>query len=167
MELAYAGLQQLCVPILGGLTDLPSPRRNALEKVFGLSSGWPPDRFLVGMAVLDLAAMAAQGQSVMWIVDDAQWLDRSSVQTIAFVSRRLVAERIVIVIAARDTGEDDELAGLPELRLAGLSTEDADCSIRLYLGPPIQPSGIGSSRRRVGIRWPCWSYRELGRQRNW
>ena len=75
MELAYAGLQQLCGPIIDLAIELPSPRRDALEKVFGLSTGCPPDRFLVGMAVLDLVAVAAQGRPVMWIVDDAQWLD--------------------------------------------------------------------------------------------
>ena len=140
MELAYAGLQQLCGPIIGRLTDLPAVRRDALEKVFGLSTGSPPDRFLVGMAVLDLIAMAAQGQPVMWIVDDAQWLDRSSVQTIGFVSRRLLAERVVIVIAARDTGEDGELAGLPELRLAGLGTEDAGTLFDSVVTGPTDPA---------------------------
>jgi DNA-binding CsgD family transcriptional regulator len=140
MELAYAGLQQLCGPIIDRLTDLPPPRRDALEKVFGLSSGCPPDRFLVGMAVLDLVAMVAQRQPVMWIVDDAQWLDRSSVQTIAFVSRRLLAEPIVIVIGARNTGDDGELAGLPELRLAGLSTEDAGTLFDSVVTGPTDPA---------------------------
>ncbi len=125
MELAYAGLQQLCGPIIDRLADLPSPRQDALEKVFGLRTGWPPDRFLVGMAVLDLVGMVARGRPVMWVVDDAQWLDRSSVQTIGFVSRRLLAERVVIAIGALGTGEGDELAGLPEIRLAGLGTEEA------------------------------------------
>jgi DNA-binding CsgD family transcriptional regulator len=125
MELPYAGLQQLCGPIIDRLADLRPLHRSALETVFGLGTGSPPDRFLVGMAVLDLVAVVAQGQPVMWIVDDAQWLDRSSVQAIGFASRRLQADRIVIVIAARDAGEDGDLAGLPELRLAGLGTEDA------------------------------------------
>src|ERR1700722_4364957 len=125
MELAYAGLQQLCGPIIDRLPDLPSPRRDALEKVFGLSTGKPPDRFLVSMAVLDLVALVAHGQPVMWTVDDAQWLDRSSLQAVGFVSRRLLVERVVIVIGARGTGEGGELAGLPELRLAGLAAEEA------------------------------------------
>ena len=84
--------------------------------------------------------MVAQGQPVVWIVDDAQWLDRSSVQTIGFVSRRLLAERVVIVIAARDTGEDGELAGLPELRLAGLSTEDAGTLFDSVVAGPTDPA---------------------------
>ncbi len=125
MELAYAGLQQLCGPVIDRLADLPGVHRDALEHVFGLSTGRPPDRFLVGMAVLDLITVAADGQLVVWLVDDAQWLDRSSVQTIGFVSRRSFAQRIVIVVAARDTHEDGDLAGLDEIRLEGLSTEDA------------------------------------------
>ena len=141
MELAYAGLQQICGPMIDLLTDLPSPRRDALEKVFGLSTGRPPDRFLVGMAVLDLVAVAAQRQPVMWIVDDAQWLDRSSLQTIGFVSRRLLAEPILIVIASRDTGDDDdELAGLPELQLAGLGTEDAGRLFDSVVSAPTDPA---------------------------
>ena len=108
--------------------------------MFGLSTGWPPDRFLVGMAVLDLVGIVAQGQPVVWIVDDAQWLDRSSLQTIGFVSRRLVAERVVIAIAARDTGDDGELAGLPELRLAGLGAEDAGTLFDSVVTGPIDPA---------------------------
>ena len=140
MELAYAGLQQLCGPMMDLLIDLPSPRRDALEKVFGLSTGSPPDRFLVGMAVLDLVAVAAQRQPVVWIIDDAQWLDRSSLQTIGFVSRRLLAERVLIAIASRDTGEDDELAGLPELQLAGLSAEDAGTLFDSVVTGPTDPA---------------------------
>ena len=102
MELAYAGLQQLCAPFIGRLADLPAVHRNALRKVFGLGTGSPPNRFLVGMAVLDLIAMAAQAQPLVWLVDDAQWLDRSSVQAIGFVGRRLLAERVAIAIAARE-----------------------------------------------------------------
>jgi AAA ATPase domain len=140
MELAYAGLQQLCEPIIDRRADLPSPRRDALEKVFGLSTGSPPDRFLVGMAVLDLVGIVAERQPVVWIVDDAQWLDRSSLQAIGFVSRRLPAATVAIMIAARDTGGDGELAGLPELRLAGLSTEDAGTLFDSVVTGPTDPA---------------------------
>jgi DNA-binding CsgD family transcriptional regulator len=140
MELAYAGLQQLCGPMMNLLVDLPVPRRDAVEKVFGLSTGSPPDRFLVGLAVLELVAMAAQRQPVVWIIDDAQWLDRSSLQTIGFVSRRLLAERILIAIASRDTGEDEELAGLPDLHLAGLSAEDAGTLFDSVVTGPTDPA---------------------------
>jgi DNA-binding CsgD family transcriptional regulator len=150
MELAYAGLQQLCGPVIDRLADLPTVRRNALDKVFGLSTGSPPDRFLIGLAVLDLIAMVAEGQPLMWLVDDAQWLDRSSIQTIGFASRRLLAERVVIVIAARDTGEDADLAGLSQIRLGGLSAVDAgqllDSVVTGPTDPPVRDRIIAETR---------------------
>ncbi|MCW2751617.1 MAG: LuxR family transcriptional regulator fused with ATPase domain [Aeromicrobium sp.] len=125
MELAYAGLQQLCGPMVDRLTELPELHRSALERVFGLSTGPPPDRYLVGIAVLDLLVVVARQQPVLWMIDDAHWLDRSSLQSIGFVSRRLRDDRIAIVIAARDTTEDGDLAGLREIRLGGLNASDA------------------------------------------
>jgi DNA-binding CsgD family transcriptional regulator len=125
MELPYAGLQQLCDPILEHLPDLPDSYRNALETVLGRSIGSPPERFLVGMAVLELMAAVSDRRPLMWVVDDAQWLDRSSTQAIAFVGRRLHNERALLVIAARDGDDDPDLVGIPELRLPGLSTADA------------------------------------------
>src|SRR3954454_7911348 len=94
MELAFAGLHGLCVPMLGRLSQLPSPQRDALNTAFGVRAGAPPDRFLVGLAVLSLLADAAEDQPLVCIVDDAQWLDRASAQTLAFVARRLLAERV-------------------------------------------------------------------------
>src|SRR3954463_5543762 len=88
MELAYAGLHALGAPMLGRLEQLPEPQRDALSTAFGLSAGPPPDRFLVGLAVLSLLADVAEEQPVTWIVDDAQWLDSVSAQTLAFVARR-------------------------------------------------------------------------------
>jgi DNA-binding CsgD family transcriptional regulator len=125
MELAYAGLQSLCAPMLGGLEHLPTPQREALSTAFGLSAGPAPDRFLVGLAVLSLLADAAEERPVMCIVDDAQWLDRVSSQTLAFVARRLLAEQIGLVFALREFGDVRELEGLPELVVEGLPAEDA------------------------------------------
>ena len=135
MELPYAALQRLCEPIIDRLVDLDQCHQDALETAFGRASGTPPDAFLVGMAVLGLVASAAGVNPVMWVVDDAQWLDRASVQTIGFVSRRLQTERVVIAMAARDTGDDGELAGLPELRLGGLGVEDAGELFDSVAGP--------------------------------
>ncbi len=137
MELPYAGLQRLCEPIADHLVDLDAFHQDALETVFGRAGGTPPDRFLVGMAVLGLVASAARVNPLMWMVDDAQWLDRASVQTIGFVSRRLQTERVVIVMAARDTGEDGELAGLPELRLGGLGVDDAGALFDSVVTEPV------------------------------
>jgi len=124
-ELAYAGLHQLCAPMLEHLERLPVPQRNALKTVFGLSEGPAPDRFLVGLATLTLVAEVAEHQPLVCIVEDAQWLDHASAQVLGFVARRLLAERIALVCAARTGVGDDVLAGLPELPIRGLGDSDA------------------------------------------
>jgi DNA-binding CsgD family transcriptional regulator len=125
MELAYAGLHQLCAPMLEHLDRLPVPQRNALATVFGLSEGPTPDRFLVGLATLTLVAEVAEHQPLVCIVDDAQWLDQASAQILGFIARRLLAEPIALVCAARTGVGDDVLAGLPELPIRGLGDSDA------------------------------------------
>jgi DNA-binding CsgD family transcriptional regulator len=125
MELAFAGLHGLCAPMLGRLGHLPSPQRDALSTAFGLSAGPPPDRFLVGLATLTLLADTAEEQPLMCIVDDAQWLDRVSAQTLAFVARRLLAERVGLVFSRRDSGDDHVFEGLPELVIEGLPADEA------------------------------------------
>src|SRR5262245_3680743 len=124
MELAFAGLQQLCAPLLNHLDELPEPQREALNVAFGRGVGVTPDRFLVGLAVLSLMAAAANDGPLLCIIDDAQWLDEVSVQTLAFVARRLLAEPVALVFAARERGAE-ALAGLPELPITGLSDGDA------------------------------------------
>jgi hypothetical protein len=124
MELAFAGLQQLCAPLLQHLEELPKPQREALNVAFGRGVGVTPDRFLVGLAVLGLIAAAATDRPLLCIIDDAQWLDQVSIQTLAFVARRLLADPVALVFAARDSGAE-ELAGLPELVIGGLSDGDA------------------------------------------
>src|SRR4051812_28394485 len=123
MELAFAGLHQLCASLLGRLDRLPAPQRQALEIAYGLSAGEAPDRFLVGLAVLSLLSEAAEERPILCVVDDAQWLDRASALTLAFVARRLLAERVGVVFAVREPG--DELANLPELEVRGLLRDDA------------------------------------------
>ena len=123
MELPFAGLHALCAPMLGQLRSLPVPQRDALSTAFGLAAGPPPDRFMVGLAVLSLLADVAEEQPLVCVVDDAQWLDRVSAQTLAFVARRLLAERVGLVFGVRD--DADELAGLPELALEGIGPGDA------------------------------------------
>ncbi len=106
VELAYGDLHQLCSPFLDRLDRLPTPQRDALSVAFGLSAGEAPDRFMVGLAVLHLIADVAEDQTLVCLVDDAQWLDRVSAQTIAFVGRRLLAERIALVVALREPSHD-------------------------------------------------------------
>src|SRR5579864_7469621 len=125
MELAFAGLHQLCVPMLGRLDQLPRPQRDALAVAFGMREGQAPDRFLVGLAVLSLLAATAEDQPLACLVDDAQWLDRASVQCLAFAARRLLAEPVALIFAAREPGDDHELAGLPGLTVTGLGDGDA------------------------------------------
>jgi DNA-binding CsgD family transcriptional regulator len=125
MELPYAGLHSLCASMLDGVDRLPGPQRSALSTAFGLSDGPPPERFLVGLAVLSLLADAAEEQPLVCIVDDTQWLDRVSAQTLAFVSRRLLAERVGLVFAVREPGHEPVLDGLPELVVEGLHVDDA------------------------------------------
>src|SRR4051794_36553762 len=123
MELAFAALQQLCSPSLGLIEHLPDPQREAMEVAFGLSAGRPPNPFLVGLAVLNLLSEVAEEQPLLCLVDDAQWLDRASARVLAFVARRLLAEKIAIVFAARQP--IDALAGFAELRLEPLGHRDA------------------------------------------
>ncbi len=125
MELPFAGLHQLCAPMLGRLSVLPEPQKIALRVALGLSSGEAPDRFLVALAALTLLADGAAEQPLLCIVDDAQWLDGASAQVLGFVARRLLAESVALVFAVRDPAEPRELLGLPELHLEGLPDEDA------------------------------------------
>jgi DNA-binding CsgD family transcriptional regulator len=125
MELAFAGLHQLCAPMLDGLDGLPGPQANALRAAFGLQDGAAPDRFLVALAVLSLLAEAAEAEPLVCLVDDVQWLDRASAQALAFVARRLLAERIAMVFAVREPTDANELAGLPELVVEGIADDEA------------------------------------------
>jgi DNA-binding CsgD family transcriptional regulator len=125
MELPFAGLHQLCAPLLDGLEGIPGPQRDALRTAFGLSTGEPPDRFLVGLAVLSLLAELAEERPLICVIDDAQWLDLISAQTLSFVARRLLAERVALVFAVRESRDEVVLAGLPELVVGGLAQADA------------------------------------------
>jgi DNA-binding CsgD family transcriptional regulator len=134
MELAFAGLQQLCAPMLDGLERLPATQRDALGTAFGLSEGAAPDRFLVGLAVLSLLSDVAEERPLVCVVDDAQWLDQASLQTLEFVARRLVAESVAMVFAVRQSGEERLLPRLPALPVEGLGDGDA----RALLGSVIR-----------------------------
>jgi DNA-binding CsgD family transcriptional regulator len=125
MELAYSGLHQLCAPMLDYDERLPAPQRDALRTVFGRQTGPAPDRFLVGLATLTLLAEVAEEQPLLCVIDDAQWLDIASAQILSFVGRRLLAERVAMVCAARTVADAEALPGLPELHVAGLGAADA------------------------------------------
>jgi DNA-binding CsgD family transcriptional regulator/tetratricopeptide (TPR) repeat protein len=137
MELAFAGLHQLCAPMLDRLERLPRPQGDALRTAFGLSAGSAPDRFLVALAVLRLLSEVAEQQPLICVVDDEQWLDRASTQALAFVARRLVAESVGLVFAARVTSDD--VAGLPELPVEGLRVGDANALLDSVVTGPLDP----------------------------
>jgi DNA-binding CsgD family transcriptional regulator/tetratricopeptide (TPR) repeat protein len=148
MELAYASLHQLCVPLLDRLDRLPAPQRQALEIVFSLSAGPAPDRFLVGLAVLSFFSEVTAERPLLCVIDDAQWLDQVSALTLAFVSHRLLAERVGLVFAAREPGQ--ELQHLPELEVHGLVNADArtllSSAVRFKLDERIRDRIIAETR---------------------
>ncbi len=126
MELAFSGLHDLCAPLLAYVDALIEPQREALGVALGLASGERPEPFLVAVATLNLLAVAGEERPLVCVVDDVQWLDHASAQVLGFVARRLLAERVALVFAARTTGgREDALAGLPDLRLSGLAEPSA------------------------------------------
>ncbi len=135
MELAFAALHQLCAPMLGNLDHLPSPQREALRTAFGMRAGPVPDKFLIGLTVLNLLSDLAEQRPLVCVVDDEQWLDRASAQALGFVARRLVAESVGLVFAARIPSHD--LAGLPELKVGGLQNLDARALLDAELTGPL------------------------------
>jgi DNA-binding CsgD family transcriptional regulator len=175
MELAYAGLHQLCAPLLGQLHVLPEPQRVALGIAFGLTSGNAPDPFLVGLATLTLLAQVADDRPLMCLIDDAQWFDDASGQVLGFVARRLGAESIAMIFAVREWRDSRPFAGLPEVVIEGLSPSDArallatvvpgrlDTSVRDRIvaetgGNPLAllelPRGMSSAELAAGLGLP-------------
>jgi DNA-binding CsgD family transcriptional regulator len=137
MELAFAGLHQLCRPLLDRLDRLPAPQANALGTAFGLHAGDPPDRFLVGLATLSLLAEGSRDQPLVCLIDDAHWLDQASARTLTFVARRLDAEAVVLVIATRTGADDQTWLRLPRLNVRGLSRPDAEALLESTITTPL------------------------------
>src|SRR5262249_22298197 len=126
---------QLCAQLPDPAEELPIPQRDALRIAFGVTVGASPDRFLVGLAVLSLLSDVAEERPLLCAIDDAQWLDRATACTLAFVARRLLAEPVGLIFAARDPGE--ELEGLPQLELHGLENGDAKEILAAAIRVPI------------------------------
>jgi hypothetical protein len=163
MELAFAGLHQLCVSMLDHLDYLPAPQSDALRTAFGSREGPAPDRFLVGLAVLSLLSEAAARRPLICIVDDCQWLDQASSQALGFVARRIQAEGVLLAFAAREPSKD--LKGIPELLVEGLQDLDARALLHSVVRWPLDKQ----VRERIlaecrGTHWRCSSCRGACRQ---
>ncbi|WP_328520462.1 ATP-binding protein [Kribbella sp. NBC_00359] len=139
VELPFSGLHQLCAPMLDHLDGLPGPQRDALATAFGMHAGPPPDRFLVGLAVLSLFADVAEEEPLVCVIDDAQWFDPISAQTLAFVARRQLADPIGLVFALRGEREDKELTGQPTMVVRGLRDADAHALLDSVLPGDVDP----------------------------
>src|SRR5580704_17755123 len=135
MEIAFAGLHQLCSPMLEHVVTIPDPQRDALQITFGMTAGPVPDPFMVGLAVLSLLSEVAAEQSLVCIVDDEQWLDRASAQILGFVARRLGEESVGLIFGARVPSP--ELTGMPELVVGGLPAKDARSLLDSALTAPV------------------------------
>jgi DNA-binding CsgD family transcriptional regulator/tetratricopeptide (TPR) repeat protein len=135
MELAFAGVHQLCAPMLSSDWQLPPPQRDALRTAFGLAPGPPPDQFFVALAVLTVLSAVARDRPLICVVDDEHWLDRGSAQALGFVARRLAADPVGLVFATREPGE--ALSGLPELVVEGLRDDDARELLESALAGPL------------------------------
>lgn len=134
-ELPFAALHQLCAPMLDHLEQLPAPQQRALQTAFGMTTGSAPDQFLIGLAVLGLLSAVSEEQPLLCLIDDQQWVDRTSAQVLAFVARRLGAESVGMIFATRTPG--DELAGLPQLVIGGLPDPDARELLKSVIPGPI------------------------------
>ena len=154
VELPFAGLHQLCAPFLDRLDGLPGPQRDALRTAFGLAAGAPPDRFLVGVAVLGLLSEVAEEHPLVCVVDDVQWQDRASARTFAFVARRLQEKPVGYVFAVREPSEWQEVAGLPELMVRGLSDGDARALLRSVI-PGRLDERVSDRIVALVLSWSC------------
>ncbi len=137
MELAFAGLHQLCAPLLDRFDRLPGPQREALGAALGLHSGGTPDHFLVGVAVLRLLSEAGRERPLVCLVDDAQRLDRPSAQVLEFVSRRLGTEPVAVVFAVRQCHDDLHMKGFPGLPVKGLVADEARALLESVVSGPL------------------------------
>lgn len=140
MELGFAALHQLVLPLMPALDRLPEPQRDALARAFGLVAGTAPGGFLVGLATLTLLANAASEQPLLCVIDDAQWLDQASAAVLSFVARRLFADRLGMLFAVCEPAEPHvSFDGLTELTLAGLPDREAREVLSRASGVPVSP----------------------------
>jgi hypothetical protein len=134
-DLPFAGLHQLCAQLLDRVDQLTDPQRDVLREAFVPTAAASPDRFLVALAVFSLLSQVAEGQPLVCVIEDAQWLDRPTAQALAFVARRLVAESVALVFAVRGSSDAREFARVPELVVADLRSAAAAGELRTSVHP--------------------------------
>ena len=158
--LAFAALHRLLRPLMRLREQLPAPQARALRVAFGEEDGPSVEPFLVAIATLSLLTAAAEERLVLCLVDDAHWLDPATADALLFCARRLAADRVLMVFAARDGAERPfRPDGLAELVLTGLDPEAARALLdeRLGAAPPDggrRPAGGGDA---AATRWRCSS----------
>jgi DNA-binding CsgD family transcriptional regulator len=138
IDLEFAGLHELLIPFIRDIEDLPGPQHQAMRVAFGMDEGPPPDRFLVGLAALTLLARAAEDRPVLCLIDDAQWLDIESAHVLAFVARRLYADRVGMVVVLDEPAAADTFEQFPEVRVGGLPAAEAGQLLRSVAGAPVE-----------------------------
>jgi DNA-binding CsgD family transcriptional regulator len=148
-ELAFAGLSQLLGPALDVLDAIPAPQAEALAAALALRSGRPGDRFAIGAATLSLVSRYAEAGPVALVVDDAHLLDRPTLEALAFAARRLDADPVLWLLAARTPDVGESLTGLPALELAGLDPEPAREVLHRAAGRPVVGERFAELYRRT------------------
>ena len=152
-DLGYAALHRLMRPLLPQSDQLPAPQRSALESAFGLRADATADRFLVGLACLNLLADFGSEQGLLCVVDDAQWVDRESLEALTFVARQLDADRVALLFGVREPcPASSALEGLPTLRIDGLPD---DAALELLSESVDTPVDHDTARRIVGVTSGC------------
>jgi DNA-binding CsgD family transcriptional regulator len=152
-EFGFATLHRLLLEFLDRLEELPDPQRDALGSAFGLVDGPPPDRFLVGLAALTLLAAVAMERPLLCVIDDAQWVDRESLDTLAFVGRRLYADRMALLFAVRpEPGRQVHLEGLTDVPVGPLGEQH---TLELLASVASGPVNVEVARRIVATTEGC------------
>ena len=161
MELPFAGLHQLCAPMLDRLDALPEPQQRRPEASRSACRPAMPRPLPGRPGRAGLLAEVAEERPLLCLVDDAQWLDGASGQVLGFVARRLLAESVAIVFAVREPADDTRVRGPARAALGGLARRRraAPCWRPSSRAGSTSASATGSSPRRAAIRWRCWSCR--------
>ncbi|PFG41514.1 DNA-binding NarL/FixJ family response regulator [Isoptericola jiangsuensis] len=150
-SMPYAAVQRVVGRLTGHLDALPARQREPLLVASGSAEGPPPDRFLVGLGVLSLLAAAGSSRPVLCVADDAHHLDAESLDVLAFVARRLGAERVALLLAGRvESGLEQRLAGMPVLEVGGLAPEPAAAVLNRSAGAPFPPTTTAAIVRATG-----------------